>query len=559
VTVTARGRWVRFAAAGVLGVAVLGSGFGIAPAAQAAAVPPVNPVTVPVDGHSANQGFLVFVDGDVRLSADEAEGTLAAGGDLAFDTSYNIAAGSPPAGAPTLPGDTRPTYLYVQGGVQFPADGSSVLRVLNGGLTHVGDTRTYDAFDTDQNGAAIPYRLAPEGTTAETIPRIEGTTVEAPDDVARLVDASVDFSASFARYRSLSSDIGTCPATTTLTDADGNTLTSPVPDGATAHVTIRPDVTNVLTVPGADLDALSLVTFDGLPGPTSPLVVNVVGTSFDGSIPNLADLTSAQAPFVLWNFPDATSVHVTGADVLEGTLYAPRANLRWDVTQNIEGNVIAASFTHGVPTAPGPTPREVHGYPFATEVSCVSTSAATATLTLVKQVEGGTAEPSDWTLSATGPTTISGPSGSPAVTEQTVSTGDYTLTESAGPDGYTAGAWACTGAPVTESIVTIGDRDAVVCTVVNTATPTAPQSPTPTETPTPPSPTTPSVPAPTQTASPGGALPPSSMPARGTDPSSGGPLAYTGYEPGRLTMVAAVLVLAGTLLAGAARHRRRAR
>jgi choice-of-anchor A domain-containing protein len=555
----------RCAVAGVAALVLPVALFASAPA-TAADVAPVNPVSVPVDGHSANQGFLVFVEGDVQLAADESEGTLAAGGDLGFETSYNVGAGNTPTDALTLPGDDRPTFLYVGGGVRFPADQSSVLRVLNGGYTHVGDTTSYDAFDTDQNGAAINYRLAPEGTTAETVPRIEGTVQQSAADVPVTADPAVlDFAASFARYRSLSTDIGTCPATTELQDASGAPVTSPVPQGTAAFVDVRPGATNVLTVPGTDLDALALLTFRGLPDPSSPLVVNVTGSSFDGTIPNLANLTSANAPFVLWNFPDATSVHVTGADALEGTIYAPRADVRWDVTQNIEGNVIAASFTHGVASAPGPLPLEIHSFPFSTTVSCLSTDAAEGSLTLVKQVEGGTADPSDWTLSATGPTTISGPSGSPAVTEQTVSTGDYTLTESAGPDGYTAGAWSCTGAPVTESIVTIGDGDAVVCTVVNTATPMAPPSPTPTETPAPPSPTTPSVPAPTQTANPAGALPPTgdpgsgSMPARGTGPSSGGPLAYTGYEPGMLTMVAAVLVLAGTLLAAAARHRRRAR
>ncbi|MDF2919323.1 MAG: putative outer membrane protein [Microbacterium sp.] len=49
--------------------------------------------------------------------------------------------------------------------------------------------------------------------------------------------------------------------------------------------------------------------------------------------------------------------------------------------------------------------------------------------------------------------------------------GDYTLTESGGPDGYEAGDWTCTGAPVTAGVVTVADGDDVVCTIVNTAVP----------------------------------------------------------------------------------------
>jgi choice-of-anchor A domain-containing protein len=438
--------------------------------AGAADVAPVNPVSVPVDGHPANQGFLVFVEGDVELAADEAEGTLAAGGDLAFGTSYNIGAGNPPTNALTLPGEALPTYLYVGGGIRFPADRSAVLRVLNGGLTHVADVSTYDAFDTDQNGASIDYRLAPEGTTAETFPRIEGTVQQPAASIPTTADPSVlDFGASFARYRSLSADLGTCGATTTLQDASGAPLRTPVAPGTAAYADVRPGVTNVLTVDAADLDALNLLTFDGLPGPSSPLVVNVTGTAFDGSVPNLANLTNAHAPFVLWNFPQATTVHVTGADVLEGTIYAPRADLRWDVTQNVEGNVIAASFTHGVASAPGPVPREIHGFPFSATVSCVSTDAVEGTLTLVKQVVGGDAEADDWTLTATGPTTISGASGTEGVTDRVVPAGDYTLTESDGPDGYEPGEWSCSGAPVSDGVVTVTDDDDVVCTILNTA------------------------------------------------------------------------------------------
>nr|UXN30393.1 hypothetical protein N8D75_10495 [Curtobacterium flaccumfaciens] len=104
-------------------------------------------------------------------------------------------------------------------------------------------------------------------------------------------------------------------------------------------------------------------------------------------------------------------------------------------------------------------------------MSCLSTDAVEGDLTLVKQVVGGDADPGDWTLTATGPTTVSGTSGSDAVTGRPVPPGDYTLTESGGPDGYEAGDWTCTGAPVTDGVVTVADGDDVVCTIVNTVVP----------------------------------------------------------------------------------------
>ena len=73
--------------------------------------------------------------------------------------------------------------------------------------------------------------------------------------------------------------------------------------------------------------------------------------------------------------------------------------------------------------------------------TCTITNTAIAPqLTLVKQVDngttGGTAVATDWTLTATGPTNLSGQSGSPAVTDATVQVGSYLLAESGGPAGY---------------------------------------------------------------------------------------------------------------------------
>ena len=81
------------------------------------ALDPVNPVTVEIGGHPANSGFLVFVEGDVRLNNDESEGTIAAGGNLHLFKNYQIAAGSVPTPTFTADPDTGPTYLYVGGGI----------------------------------------------------------------------------------------------------------------------------------------------------------------------------------------------------------------------------------------------------------------------------------------------------------------------------------------------------------------------------------------------------------------------------------------------------------
>src|SRR5207344_180680 len=92
-------------------------------------------------------------------------------------------------------------------------------------------------------------------------------------------------------------------------------------------------------------------------------------------------------------------------------------------------------------------------------------------LTLVKQVDNGTtgatATPANWTLAAAGPTPISGTSGSAAVTNATVNAGTYTLSESGGPAGYTAGAWSCTAGTLTGSSLVLPLNTSATCTINN--------------------------------------------------------------------------------------------
>ncbi|HOQ54447.1 MAG TPA: hypothetical protein PLF56_12645, partial [Micropruina sp.] len=96
-----------------------------------------------------------------------------------------------------------------------------------------------------------------------------------------------------------------------------------------------------------------------------------------------------------------------------------------------------------------------------------------ATLTLVKVVDNGTtgasAVPANWTLSAIGPTTVTGPGNSASVTNQTVAAGSYSLAESGGPAGYTASSWSCTGGTLTGTSVAVANGGSVTCTITNTA------------------------------------------------------------------------------------------
>jgi uncharacterized repeat protein (TIGR01451 family) len=107
-------------------------------------------------------------------------------------------------------------------------------------------------------------------------------------------------------------------------------------------------------------------------------------------------------------------------------------------------------------------------------VVCTFTNTLKPThLTLVKTItndNGGSAAATEWTLSADGPTPISGATGASAVTNAIVGAGTYTLSESGGPSGYSASSWSCVkngAAPVTGNSITLAVGDSATCTINN--------------------------------------------------------------------------------------------
>ncbi len=66
---------------------------------------------------------------------------------------------------------------------------------------------------------------------------------------------------------------------------------------------------------------------------------------------------------------------------------------------------------------------------------------------------------------------MSGPGNSEGVTDEPVQPGSYDLSESGGPDNYSASDWTCDGGVLTGSTVDIALGDDVTCTIINTAQP----------------------------------------------------------------------------------------
>jgi len=132
------------------------------------------------------------------------------------------------------------------------------------------------------------------------------------------------------------------------------------------------------------------------------------------------------------------------------------------------GDTIRLQFDFGVDACDG----QVGWYVDEVEVyGCVEELPAEETsLTLVNQVlndSGGSAPPSAWTLTATGPTGFSG-LGPSVSSGSDFQPGTYDLSQSGGPAGYAASAWVCSeGTQVDADTITLEAGANATCTITN--------------------------------------------------------------------------------------------
>nr|WP_276617645.1 collagen-binding domain-containing protein [Streptomyces coryli] len=308
---------------------------------------------------AGNNGFPVVVEQDALLGSTEMEGPAAIGGDLRFGAGYNVAIHTP--GSYVAPGDDAPTALLVGGGVDFPgSDPSGVLRVTDGQVK-IGDTSGAQALNRDANNAAVNTRVVADGAGYDSVPRIELTNSQAPGSVGPQ-PGLMDFGSLFATYRERAQEIAGCPQNV---DLNGG------------RISLEDGRTNVLHVTGEQLNDLDELTFLDRPTSSGPLVIVVDTTATGGThewdIPNMAGVSGEDAPYILWDFPDASDITITSGDSLEGTIYAPGAHLTDLDPANIEGDIAVQSLTAGPidGTAGGPANAgEIHYFPFDAELDC---------------------------------------------------------------------------------------------------------------------------------------------------------------------------------------------
>lgn len=468
-----------------------------------------NPVT-------GNQGFTVFVHGNATVSSNENEGTMALGGNLTLGDNYRVA-NHPPTHPFTAPGDAQPTGLLIGGGINWVGSAATgQLQVLSSTYVKLGNAAGTDVVN---NGLT---ELVPTGAGSGSAKRVSLTTTQSTTSIEQ--SGLIDFDSAFAAYGTRSDAMANCPDTVVMTNANGNPLTSPLPPGSQVYLNVSSTETNVWTVNASDLNNIANLTLRGTLSASAPLVINVVGVhgAFTWNPPSLGGFSSTNAPYVLWNFPDTTTLNLTGSNTIEGTVFAPRASLIDLNPGNVEGNVIVDAYQQGGSVG-GINGGEVHDFPFAGDINCGSSESPSASPTETSASPSPTETSASASPSAT--ETSESPSASPSPTETSASPSPSATETSESPSpSPTETSESASPSPTETSASPSPTETSASPTVSPSASPTETSaSPTPT-----PGPTTPTA-HPTPSVSPTRPSPTTAVGSAGQGPGRGS-LATTGVE-----------------------------
>lgn len=302
-------------------------------------------------------GFDVFTLGDATVVGNENEGSHAIGGNLAVAPGavYNV--GNAGRSRYSADGDPAPTALYVRGRALFPA---GTIRVLGNQFARVLDVSN---ASVNQAGNITRVTSATPGVPG----MVEIQTPQPATTVSAVPTNAIDFEAAFASLRQTASRLSTCASNVTPQTANGDPLVWPDRGTVTAYLRLEEGRTNVLELTAEQLRSLDGITFRNRVPDDATLLINVRGwTTGSWRVPNFAGIGREEARRILLNFGDATEIVLAaGSATVEGTIYAPSANVSLLTSSNVEGHIASAGLSH---TGGG----EIHDAPFESLLSCAS-------------------------------------------------------------------------------------------------------------------------------------------------------------------------------------------
>lgn len=295
--------------------------------------------------------FSVFVETDMTFNGGDIDGPVALGGNLTLDGTGQMA--NQNVGTYYAAGVTNPIGLLINGRLFYTGGGSTNLLQGNIGSSSsqapagikVGNLTGTTVYST-QNNTNVNTQLTPGSYNAN--PRITLAWSQPANSVGFTPGSLINFGTAFTTFRARSLATSLCTNTVAFTNANGNPVDiNNIPSNSQVYINSLSPGFNFLNLTGANLNKIQTLVFNnnGKPNAAKWLIINVnAAGTFNWANFNMSGIANQEAPYILFNFYNATTVNINNSNMVEGTVFAPDAYVFKNMSNNIEGQVIAKSY-----------------------------------------------------------------------------------------------------------------------------------------------------------------------------------------------------------------------
>jgi choice-of-anchor A domain-containing protein len=306
--------------------------------------------------------FNVFTEGDLTISQGDIEGAIAVGGNLIIKGNSQRTSANKTGGIAYVTINNI-KYALVVGGGLVGTNGGNIFKVDGkAGATddHFIHFNSLSGNTARNDGGGIDIGNPPSDNLKRYI-RVNSTIQD--KNLVESSDVMVDFANAFTEFKAQSVSLTNCTSNITFTNSGGQ-----------ATVTLGNNPTNVWNITGTDLNNFNQINFQVvLPNINNPLIINVnTSSTFAWQNKNLSfgsenddSKEINRAPYILWNFYNATTLTISNSSLIVGSILAPFANITNNGSGNITGQLIGKTFTK-------PQAGELHIAKFNANVVCNS-------------------------------------------------------------------------------------------------------------------------------------------------------------------------------------------
>jgi choice-of-anchor A domain-containing protein len=299
------------------------------------------------------KGFDVFTKTGLTFERGHTDGPVATGGDLTLNGETTIAMNN--SGAYPFAYNNGSNYgIVINGRINYTTGNVSY---VNQGHMRISNITGTTLFDKDNNNASTNLQAVSSSRGFNSNPRLQ---LQRQQDKTTVTTAhNIDFNTAFNQFVYNTDLIKSYPANTPCASSF-NFIT--IPSGQNPRINLVSGKVNYINLTQTQLTNLNnqgSITFTTAPAADKILIVNVTLDNgvYTWTPPNMAGVGDAAAPYVLYNFHNATSLTIgNGNNSVYGTVYAPRADVYKTGGNNNNGQIVANSFTMAY--------GEVHSYPF---------------------------------------------------------------------------------------------------------------------------------------------------------------------------------------------------